>query len=123
LTYLDAHINKITTLPIQLQLLKYLNYLDLSYNKLKRLDDFLCTLRGLNTLKLNKNEPLKGMPKSILEKGDDMVLSFIRHLPLQAIQQARMKLMIVGKEGVCFLPLFLSFPLVFIPVLVSLFSV
>eukprot|EP01096_Ripella_sp_DP13-Kostka_P013510 TRINITY_DN587_c0_g1_i3.p1 TRINITY_DN587_c0_g1~~TRINITY_DN587_c0_g1_i3.p1 ORF type:complete len:1377 (+),score=731.02 TRINITY_DN587_c0_g1_i3:157-4287(+) len=100
LTYLDAHINKITSLPVQLQLLKYLNYLDLSYNKLKRLDDFLCTLRGLNTLKLIKNEPLKGMPKSILEKGDDIALSFIRHLPLQAIQQARMKLMVIGKEGV-----------------------
>lgn len=102
LTKLDAHVNKITALPIQLQLLKYLSHLDLSYNKLKKLDDFLCTLVSLSDLKLQKNEPLKGMPKSILEKGDEEVLTFVQQLPYQWITQARMKLMVVGKEKVLF---------------------
>eukprot|EP01102_Stenamoeba_stenopodia_P010656 TRINITY_DN3237_c0_g1_i5.p1 TRINITY_DN3237_c0_g1~~TRINITY_DN3237_c0_g1_i5.p1 ORF type:complete len:1193 (+),score=204.69 TRINITY_DN3237_c0_g1_i5:671-4249(+) len=101
LTSLDISGNELRELPESISRMKSLVELNISNNKLEVLPTWLGMLRHLKDFKFEKNRlRSKLIPKEIIARGSQAVLSFLRAKAQDCIKCCRMKLMLVGQGNV-----------------------
>ena len=91
--------NKLSKLPESLHALLQLESLDISANAFTALPDFLPHMRHIQKFSCAQNR-LKNVPKSMMMRGDKLVLSYLREISHATQQCYKMKIITVGRGNV-----------------------
>lgn len=91
--------NKIAHITPDISVLQKLERLDVSFNLLESLPEALGKLARLKKLNIESN-PLVAIPKEVLSRGVPKVLEYLQQLGNSVSSWKRVKLMLLGEEGV-----------------------